>query len=1003
MAKKKSKKPAARGGLAWVAIVATVALVIGLSAVSGARSVRSESGGFSTEVTAQSPVRLNEVMASNGSTVMLGDGTLPDWVELYNSGNEPVDLTGYALMCGSDGMDLYRFQGTKIEAGGYLMIYCDGGEDRGGELHAPFKLSASGERLTLLNAAGAAVDTVETLGLESDWSYCRESEDTWAVSAQATPGEENQIAESQSAAAMKIQVEPDDVYVSEVMTGNATYFVEGTQEHPDYIELTNRSGSAVNLKGWYLSDRRDDLDRWTFPEVSIEAGGTLVVYCSGEDGASSNALYASFRLGGDGTDVVLTRPDGRTVSLVEVPALETDQAYSLVDEEWTTELGPTPGMSNTVENAGAVGDVLRAGSPVQVWISEIASASSTVPYDWIELYNAGAEAVDLTDYGLSDNADRPRKWQFPQGTVIQPGGYLAVFCSGLDATNGEQIHSNFKLSADGGYSVVLSQPDGTIIDRVFMPKQYEDITYGRAEGREGLFYFELSTPLAKNDGTPYLGRAQTPEYSVSGGLYQTGDTLSVELSAAPGARIYYTLDNTDPTEASTLYTGPISISGTTILRTRVYADGYLPSFMDTQSYLYDVNNGDGVYVVSLVSDPYNLNSEEAGIMIKGPNASATFPYQGANYWQDWEREAHVEIFGGDGEPVISQGCGIKLHGQYSRAENQQAFKVIARTKYGNNRFEAPLFSNRDYQEYQSFVLRSSGQDTDKVRMRDSVLTALAADTSVMYQETEICVLYLDGVYWGQYNIRERINTYSICQFEGWEGQEDDIDLVKANDNTMQGSNETFEALLEWVKQTDPTTDQFYAGLDSAIDIRNYIEYMAIEIFVGNGDTLNVKRYRNANDDGKWRWVLFDLDWAFVVDTNSINRWLEPGGMGTNLYTDNTLFIACMKNPRFRDEFLTYMGEQMATTFTTENVLRLFQERYAILEPLLPDQFERWGQTPKQYQSELNELIQYAQERPTKLLQYFMGYGVSDSNITLTQEEMLHYFGDALEIIQNGAA
>ena len=269
----------------------------------------------------------------------------------------------------------------------------------------------------------------------------------------------------------------------------------------------------------------------------------------------------------------------------------------------------------------------------------------------------------------------------------------------------------------------------------------------------------------------------------------------------------------------------------------------------------------------------------------------------------------------------------------------------------------------------------------------------------MYQETEICVLYLDGVYWGQYNLRERINTYSICQFEGWEGQEDDIDLVKANDNTFQGSNATFEALLDWIDTVDPASDEFYAGLDQVIDIRNYIEYMAIEIFTGNGDTLNVKRYRNANDDGKWRWVLFDLDWAFDVDTNSINRWLEPGGMGTNLYTDNSLFIACMQNPRFRDEFLTYMGEQMATTFTTEHVLSLIQARYEILEPLLADQLERWGPSMSSYQSQLQELVEYAQTRPTRLLQFFMGYGVEDSNIALTQEEMMHYFGDAIAIIQ----
>ena len=194
-------------------------------------------------------------------------------------------------------------------------------------------------------------------------------------------------------------------------------------------------------------------------------------------------------------------------------------------------------------------------------------------------------------------------------------------------------------------------------------------------------------------------------------MFATGDVLTVELDVAEGTRVYYTLDSSDPSEASTPYTGPIEITGTTILRTRAYGDGYLESFVDTQSYLYDVNNGNGVYVVSLVSDPYNLTSEEAGIMIKGPNASATYPYQGANYWQDWEREAHVEVFGGDGSTMLSQGCGIKLHGQYSRAEEQQAFKVIARTRYGDNRFRAPLFTNRDYTEYQSFLLRASGQDT----------------------------------------------------------------------------------------------------------------------------------------------------------------------------------------------------------------------------------------------------------------------------------------------------
>src|SRR5699024_4088551 len=126
------------------------------------------------------------------------------------------------------------------------------------------------------------------------------------------------------------------------------------------------------------------------------------------------------------------------------------------------------------------------------------------------------------------------------------------------------------------------------------------------------------------------------------------------------------------------------------------------------------------------------------------------------------------MFALDGSTVISQGCGIKLHGQYSRAEEQKAFKVIARSQYGDNRFRASLFPNRDYTEYQSFLLRASGQDTAQTFMRDSIITSFAADLDeghVMYQDTALCVVYLNGEYWGCYNMRERVNTISIAQWE----------------------------------------------------------------------------------------------------------------------------------------------------------------------------------------------------------------------------------------------
>ena len=196
-------------------------------------------------------------------------------------------------------------------------------------------------------------------------------------------------------------------------------------------------------------------------------------------------------------------------------------------------------------------------------------------------------------------------------------------------------------------------------------------------------------------------------------------------------------------------------------------------------------------------------------------------------------------------------------------------------------------------------------------------------------------------------------------------------------------------MIQYLKTHDPNTQEAYEYIDSTIDLQNYLEYMAIEIFVGNGDTLNVKRYRNAKMDGKWRYVLFDLDWAFYVDTNSIARWLDPSGMGTNKYTDTTLFIACMKNDTIRDRFLTYFGQQLATTFSSESVMAKIRERYELIDGLLPDYLQKLGVTEAQYAKQLKKFASYAETRPAKILEYF------DGVFKFSDADKQRYFGDAM--------
>ena len=147
-------------------------------------------------------------------------------------------------------------------------------------------------------------------------------------------------------------------------------------------------------------------------------------------------------------------------------------------------------------------------------------------------------------------------------------------------------------------------------------------------------------------------------------------------------------------------------------------------------------------------------------------------------------------------------------------------------------------------------------------MRDSVLQTLAENTSVMYMETELCVVYINGQYWGHYNIRERINEFSICQFEGWEGQEDDIDLVKANDREMQGSNQTYADMLAYVKENGIPNDETLAR-GRGDRPAEFHRLQALEIFVGNADNLNVTLPQQT-PTASGATAIFDLDWAFFV-------------------------------------------------------------------------------------------------------------------------------------------
>ena len=349
------------------------------------------------------------------------------------------------------------------------------------------------------------------------------------------------------------------------------------------------------------------------------------------------------------------------------------------------------------------------------------------------------------------------------------------------------------------------------------------------------------------------------------------------------------------------------------------------------------------------------------------------------------KEAFVEIYEPDGTRVIAQKCLMKLAGHSTRVhEGQKGFSLRARKEYGPSRFEYALFSKRDYPSYKSFVMRASGQDCRQSFMRDSILSALAADTSVLYRETEVSVLYVNGKYWGVYNMRERISEEMIAQFEGW----DEPDDVEIGDGTGS-SSEGFSGMMRWVKSHDLSKDETLEKLREIIDVENYLEYVMLEMYANNQDLGNVAFYRNPKADDKWRWALFDLDLSYQLSGDNVKGWLEGDTVGSITSQSNVLFRSLMKNASMRDWFLRRMGQLLATTFSAEHVTGMIRERSEILQPEMAAECKRWSWSLETWKHYGRRILNYAKQRQKNMIEYL------SEDFHLSDSQIQDYFGEAL--------
>jgi hypothetical protein len=633
--------------------------------------------------------------------------------------------------------------------------------------------------------------------------------------------------------------------------------------------------------------------------------------------------------------------------------------------------------------------------PQNIVINEIMSSNSNTIYDedgdasdWLELYNNSSNPIDLYGWYLSDDSLNIKKWQFGNA-VVNPNGYMIVFASDKD-TIMNYWHTNFKISASGE-SIILSDTSGSIIDQINVPVSQSDISFGRISDGSPQWIFQEPSPGSENTGNTVQDFSDSVVVSLPGGFYSS--SITVELSAN-GSSIFYTLDGSDPDTSSTKYTGPINITKTTVLRAISTKANHLPSPVIHHTYFINVETD--LPVISLISDPYNLFDYYYGIYELGPNAATNPPYHGANFWMEWERPAHIQFFDDNKKLGFSENCGIEIYGGYTRSFPQKSFSIKFKDPYNSFSLEYPLFPGFEVTTFKSFILRNSGNDFQFTHIRDAMMQTLIKDLDIDYLEYRPAASYINGEYWGIYNIREKISEHYVANRHGV--NPDNIDMLEGNMEILHGDSLHYQALVDYILNNDMSTEEAYDYVDKMIDLDNCLLYFAAQAYYNSQDwpANNLKYWRERSENGKWRWILFDLDFGFnLYETNGqaedhiyyIFSGIETRP-GSNPPWSTLLPRKLVENPVIKNQFINLIADLLNTNFKSERVINIINEIANHIATEGVKHRARWGISQSTFNNHIQRMKSFAQERPNYLrgfVRNFFSSGV-DAILNITNTE-----------------
>lgn len=672
--------------------------------------------------------------------------------------------------------------------------------------------------------------------------------------------------------------------------------------------------------------------------------------------------------------------------------------------------------------------------------------------NYVELYNPTEETIYLDDYCLANNANAINAMEI-EPIEIPAKSFQNIYID----DNWEEMDFSLSENVSGAevFSLFLFDSQGLVVDTVDVPQIKYDTSWARVSDGSDEWDNMLPTPAQSNYGAQTVMRETltAPLYSAESGFYEKEFLL--ELSTQEDdCNIFYTLDGSIPDENSILYENPIRIYNNSdspnlyasledfstgynqdgydmgkvtsesvpkcmVVRSIVYSkDGTQKGDVATKTYFVgDEGKYDNFAVVSLIGDPENFWDYEKGIYVTGATfdsyissvdlSETEWMFWNANYrnkGKAWEREVHLDYFSASHELVMEQEVGVRTKGGATRSYPQKSFNVYARNIYEQNTFKKAFFEGN--KGLRRITLFAGANDID-TKIRDVLVHNLCSDLEFGTMESIPCYVFLNGEYWGFYYITEKFDESYIQ--ENYGVSEEDVVMIKAGfAESGITAAEDYAELLNFVETTDLSSDAGYSRIQEYIDMQSFMEYYATQLYIarcndwpsGNWATWKSDEVRENVPyyDGKWRWILFDLNWA----NGGMSEWLLEYDVVQYVREQDVLFDRLMDNAQFRSEFAYVFCNIANTNFEDDRVVAEIDRLSAIVEGPVKQDYKRFYQgtlTEESFQNGVNDIRIFFENRKG----YIMDKVLDHCELQGTCEDVWVNMSDkdAGEILVNG--